>query len=157
MNWCLWPADEKDSFMSYEQATQPPPSPPVCRKARRTMCPGAPEKASVIEARAGLFWRLKTQTVEDEKVDGEYGLVINGHSLVGRPFNHLQQLLSFIPFYSPSCYFLPSPSFSFFTFSVQPQRDCSCYGTCLWRKQYLNHIPHTAHSLYIMTSSSSCH
>uniref|UniRef100_M3ZWN1 Phospholipid-transporting ATPase n=1 Tax=Xiphophorus maculatus TaxID=8083 RepID=M3ZWN1_XIPMA len=35
----------------------------------------------VIKARAGLFWLQKTQTVQDEKVNGEYGLIINGHSL----------------------------------------------------------------------------
>ncbi|XP_071751591.2 phospholipid-transporting ATPase ID [Centroberyx gerrardi] len=51
------------------------------QSARRKMCPEAPEEATVMEARAGLFWRLKTTTVDDEKVDGEYGLVINGHSL----------------------------------------------------------------------------
>ncbi|KAM3874327.1 putative phospholipid-transporting ATPase IM [Diretmus argenteus] len=51
------------------------------QNARRKMCPEASEQAAVVEARAGLFWRLKTTTVEDEKVDGEYGLVINGHSL----------------------------------------------------------------------------
>uniref|UniRef100_A0A8D0AMP2 Phospholipid-transporting ATPase n=1 Tax=Sander lucioperca TaxID=283035 RepID=A0A8D0AMP2_SANLU len=36
---------------------------------------------SVKKARAGLFWLQKTETVQDEKVDGDYGLVINGHSL----------------------------------------------------------------------------
>jgi len=46
------------------------------------MCPEAPEKPEVIESRAGLFWRLKTRKVEDEKVNGEYALIINGHSLV---------------------------------------------------------------------------
>lgn len=50
------------------------------------MCPEAPEEASVIKARAGLFWCQKTETVQDEKVDGDYGLVINGHSLVRRLF-----------------------------------------------------------------------
>lgn len=52
------------------------------RNARRKMCPEAAEEPSVIEARAGLFWLEKTKTVQDEKVDGDYGLVINGHSLV---------------------------------------------------------------------------
>uniref|UniRef100_A0A4W6C976 Phospholipid-transporting ATPase n=1 Tax=Lates calcarifer TaxID=8187 RepID=A0A4W6C976_LATCA len=51
------------------------------QNARRKMCPEAPEEASVIKARAGLFWCQKTETVQDEKVDGDYGLVINGHSL----------------------------------------------------------------------------
>uniref|UniRef100_A0A8D3E553 Phospholipid-transporting ATPase n=1 Tax=Scophthalmus maximus TaxID=52904 RepID=A0A8D3E553_SCOMX len=32
-------------------------------------------------ARAGLFWIHKSETVLDEKVDGDYGLIINGHSL----------------------------------------------------------------------------
>ncbi|KAM4719177.1 phospholipid-transporting ATPase ID-like [Anableps anableps] len=51
------------------------------QNARRKMCPGSAEKSKVIKARAGLFWLQKTQTVQDEKVDGEYGLIINGHSL----------------------------------------------------------------------------
>ncbi|XP_047424894.1 phospholipid-transporting ATPase ID-like [Mugil cephalus] len=51
------------------------------RNARRKMCPEAPDKATVIRSRAGLFWLEKTKTVEDEKVDGQYGLIINGHSL----------------------------------------------------------------------------
>uniref|UniRef100_A0A8C5AT55 Phospholipid-transporting ATPase n=1 Tax=Gadus morhua TaxID=8049 RepID=A0A8C5AT55_GADMO len=46
-----------------------------------TMCPDAPDKPVVVEARAGLFWRQKTRKVEDEAVNGEYALVINGHSL----------------------------------------------------------------------------
>ncbi|MEQ2173117.1 hypothetical protein GOODEAATRI_028534, partial [Goodea atripinnis] len=49
--------------------------------ARRKMCPGAAEKPTVIKARAGLLWLHKTQTVQDENVNGEYGLIINGHSL----------------------------------------------------------------------------
>ncbi|KAM9338399.1 phospholipid-transporting ATPase ID-like [Symphorus nematophorus] len=49
--------------------------------ARRKMCPEASDKPSVIKSRAGLFWLKKTQTVQDEEVDGEYGLIINGHSL----------------------------------------------------------------------------
>nr|XP_015831762.2 phospholipid-transporting ATPase ID [Nothobranchius furzeri] len=51
------------------------------QNARKTMCPEAAEKALVIKARGGLFWLKKTETVEDEKVDEEYGLVINGQSL----------------------------------------------------------------------------
>lgn len=54
----------------------------VFRKARRTMCPEVAEEPTVIKARAGLFWLQKTERVEDEKVDGDYGLIINGHSLV---------------------------------------------------------------------------
>lgn len=46
------------------------------------MCPEAADEPSVIRARAGLFWLQKTETVQDEKVDGDYGLIINGHSLV---------------------------------------------------------------------------
>uniref|UniRef100_A0A4W6C7V4 Phospholipid-transporting ATPase n=1 Tax=Lates calcarifer TaxID=8187 RepID=A0A4W6C7V4_LATCA len=53
----------------------------VKEELQRKMCPEAPEEASVIKARAGLFWCQKTETVQDEKVDGDYGLVINGHSL----------------------------------------------------------------------------
>ncbi|KAI3362007.1 hypothetical protein L3Q82_012342, partial [Scortum barcoo] len=49
--------------------------------ARRKMCPEAPEEPPVVKGRAGLFWLKKTETVQDEKVDGEYGLIINGHSL----------------------------------------------------------------------------
>ncbi|XP_036973703.1 phospholipid-transporting ATPase ID [Acanthopagrus latus] len=49
--------------------------------ARRQMCPDSVDKPSVIKERAGLFWLQKTETVQDEKVDGDYGLVINGHSL----------------------------------------------------------------------------
>lgn len=33
-------------------------------------------------SRSGLFWLQKTQTLQDEEVDGEYGLIVNGHSLV---------------------------------------------------------------------------
>uniref|UniRef100_A0A1A8V817 Phospholipid-transporting ATPase n=1 Tax=Nothobranchius furzeri TaxID=105023 RepID=A0A1A8V817_NOTFU len=51
------------------------------QNARRKMCPAAAEDPSVIKARAGLFWLKMTETVEDEKVDDEYGLIINGHSL----------------------------------------------------------------------------
>uniref|UniRef100_A0A3P8S2G8 Phospholipid-transporting ATPase n=1 Tax=Amphiprion percula TaxID=161767 RepID=A0A3P8S2G8_AMPPE len=49
--------------------------------ARRKMCPEAAEEPTVIRSRAGLFWLQKTQSVQDEKVDGDYGLIINGHSL----------------------------------------------------------------------------
>lgn len=50
------------------------------------MCPDTAEEPSVIKSRAGLFWLQKTETLQDEKADGEYGLVINGHSLVRRIF-----------------------------------------------------------------------
>lgn len=49
--------------------------------ARRKMCPGGTENPTVVESRAGLFWTHKTRTLQDEPVEGEYGLVINGHSL----------------------------------------------------------------------------
>ncbi|XP_034458538.1 phospholipid-transporting ATPase ID [Hippoglossus hippoglossus] len=51
------------------------------QKARREMCPEAADEPSVVRARAGLFWSHKTESVQDEKVEGDYGLVINGHSL----------------------------------------------------------------------------
>nr|XP_061836890.1 phospholipid-transporting ATPase ID-like [Nerophis lumbriciformis]XP_061836891.1 phospholipid-transporting ATPase ID-like [Nerophis lumbriciformis] len=51
------------------------------RNARRKMCPTAAEEPTVTKARAGLLWLRKTETVPDCKVDGEYALVINGHSL----------------------------------------------------------------------------
>lgn len=50
------------------------------------MCPDTAEEPSVIKGRAGLFWLQKTESVQDETADGEYGLVINGHSLVQRLF-----------------------------------------------------------------------
>lgn len=46
------------------------------------MCPESADEVTLKKSRSGLLWLEKTQTVEDEKVDGEYGLVINGHSLV---------------------------------------------------------------------------
>ena len=49
------------------------------------MCPNSADKPSVIKERAGLFWLEKTETVQDEKADGNYGLIINGHSLVRGP------------------------------------------------------------------------
>uniref|UniRef100_A0AAX7UHE5 Phospholipid-transporting ATPase n=1 Tax=Astatotilapia calliptera TaxID=8154 RepID=A0AAX7UHE5_ASTCA len=53
----------------------------IFRNARRKMCPEAAEEPTVIKSRVGLFWLKKTETVQDEKVDGDYGLIINGHSL----------------------------------------------------------------------------
>ncbi|XP_033832109.1 phospholipid-transporting ATPase ID [Periophthalmus magnuspinnatus] len=49
--------------------------------ARRKMCPDAPDKPVLNKSRAGLLWLQTTQNVPDDKVDGEYGLIINGHSL----------------------------------------------------------------------------
>lgn len=46
------------------------------------MCPDAPEAPTVNKSRAGLFWLKSTHYVPDEKMEGEYGLIINGHSLV---------------------------------------------------------------------------
>ncbi|XP_068613709.1 probable phospholipid-transporting ATPase IM [Brachionichthys hirsutus] len=51
------------------------------QNARMKMCPEASEEVSVKKAHAGLFWLKKTKTVQDDTVDGEYGLIINGHSL----------------------------------------------------------------------------
>ncbi|KAM8872342.1 phospholipid-transporting ATPase ID [Synchiropus picturatus] len=51
------------------------------QNARRKMSPAAPETPKVTRSRSGLFWSQKTQTVHDEDVQGDYGLVINGHSL----------------------------------------------------------------------------
>ncbi|XP_041666253.1 phospholipid-transporting ATPase ID-like [Cheilinus undulatus] len=51
------------------------------QSARRKMCRESANEPSVIKSRAGLFWLEKTETVHDEMVDGEYGLIINGHSL----------------------------------------------------------------------------
>nr|XP_049593783.1 probable phospholipid-transporting ATPase IM isoform X3 [Syngnathus scovelli] len=51
------------------------------RNARRKMCPTAAEEPNVTKARAGLFWLEKTETLHDDRVNGEYALVINGHSL----------------------------------------------------------------------------
>ncbi len=66
------------------------------------MCPDSADEPNVIKARAGLFWLEKTETVQDEKIEGDYGLVINGHSLVRglfhvhylfqERFNHLQNI-----------------------------------------------------------------
>ncbi|KAM9323032.1 phospholipid-transporting ATPase ID-like [Pholidichthys leucotaenia] len=51
------------------------------QNARRKMCPESADEPSVIKSHAGLFWLKKTETVNDEKVDRDYGLIINGHSL----------------------------------------------------------------------------
>ncbi|XP_042070894.1 phospholipid-transporting ATPase ID, partial [Haplochromis burtoni] len=51
------------------------------QNARRKMSPEAAEEPSVFKSRVGLFWLKKTETMQDEKVDGDYGLIINGHSL----------------------------------------------------------------------------
>lgn len=51
------------------------------RNARRKMSPGSGDEPPIVKSRLGK----KSQVVEDEKVDGEYGLVINGHSLVREP------------------------------------------------------------------------
>ncbi|XP_026153607.1 phospholipid-transporting ATPase ID-like isoform X1 [Mastacembelus armatus] len=60
------------------------------QNARRKMCPDAAEEPSLVRSRAGLFWLQKTETMQDEKVDGEYGLVINGHSLAFALENNLE-------------------------------------------------------------------
>uniref|UniRef100_A0A8C4GY52 Phospholipid-transporting ATPase n=1 Tax=Dicentrarchus labrax TaxID=13489 RepID=A0A8C4GY52_DICLA len=63
------------------------------QNARRKMCPDSVDEPSVIKARAGLFWLQRTETVQDEKVDGDYGLVINGHSLAFALEKNLQMEL----------------------------------------------------------------
>ncbi|XP_077593594.1 phospholipid-transporting ATPase ID-like isoform X2 [Stigmatopora nigra] len=49
--------------------------------ARRKMCPAAAEAPTVDESRSGLLWLGVTRSVPDDRADGEYALVINGHSL----------------------------------------------------------------------------
>lgn len=49
------------------------------RNARKKMSPGSSEEPPYLKS--GILGK-KMQVVMDEKVDGEYGLVINGHSLV---------------------------------------------------------------------------
>lgn len=46
--------------------------------ARKKMSPGSEDEPPIVKSR---FLGKKSQEVEDEKVNGEYGLVINGHSL----------------------------------------------------------------------------
>ncbi|KAA0703813.1 Phospholipid-transporting ATPase ID [Triplophysa tibetana] len=46
--------------------------------ARKKMSPESGDEPPIMKSR---LWGKKSQVVEDEKVDGEYGLVINGHSL----------------------------------------------------------------------------
>ncbi|XP_022536840.2 phospholipid-transporting ATPase ID [Astyanax mexicanus] len=46
--------------------------------ARKKMCPGSPDEAPFQKSR---FGSKKPKLVLDEKADGEFGLVINGHSL----------------------------------------------------------------------------
>uniref|UniRef100_A0A3B3ZMG9 Phospholipid-transporting ATPase n=1 Tax=Periophthalmus magnuspinnatus TaxID=409849 RepID=A0A3B3ZMG9_9GOBI len=53
----------------------------VRQELERKMCPDAPDKPVLNKSRAGLLWLQTTQNVPDDKVDGEYGLIINGHSL----------------------------------------------------------------------------
>uniref|UniRef100_A0A7N8XMC1 Phospholipid-transporting ATPase n=1 Tax=Mastacembelus armatus TaxID=205130 RepID=A0A7N8XMC1_9TELE len=62
----------------------------VKEELQRKMCPDAAEEPSLVRSRAGLFWLQKTETMQDEKVDGEYGLVINGHSLAFALENNLE-------------------------------------------------------------------
>lgn len=72
------------------------------------MCPEAADQPVVKEARAGLFWLQKTVTVDDEKVDGEYALIINGHSLVRELLSGTslfpvaaESIIKFVPFCLP--------------------------------------------------------
>ncbi|RXN36240.1 phospholipid-transporting ATPase ID-like protein [Labeo rohita] len=47
--------------------------------ARKKMSPQSGDEPPIVKSR---FFSKKSQVVEDEKVEGDYGLVINGHSLV---------------------------------------------------------------------------
>ncbi|KAK6315898.1 hypothetical protein J4Q44_G00134220 [Coregonus suidteri] len=49
--------------------------------ARRKMTPDGTEEPTVKKSRSGLFCLIKMETVVDEPVNGEYAMVINGHSL----------------------------------------------------------------------------
>uniref|UniRef100_H3BZ74 Phospholipid-transporting ATPase n=1 Tax=Tetraodon nigroviridis TaxID=99883 RepID=H3BZ74_TETNG len=51
------------------------------QNARKKICPTSADEPSVVTSRSGLFWLQKTQRLQDEQVDGEYALIINGHSL----------------------------------------------------------------------------
>lgn len=51
----------------------------VFRNARKKMSPQSGDEPPIVKSR---FFNKKSQVVEDEKVEGDYGLVINGHSLV---------------------------------------------------------------------------
>ncbi|XP_077594057.1 phospholipid-transporting ATPase ID-like [Stigmatopora nigra] len=56
------------------------------RCARRTMCPTAAgeeedDGGGVTPAGAGLSWLRKTPSVRPDQTDGEYGLLVDGHSL----------------------------------------------------------------------------
>ncbi|XP_023816458.1 phospholipid-transporting ATPase ID isoform X4 [Oryzias latipes] len=51
------------------------------REARQKMCPQAATTPSMKKSHGGLFWLTKTKYLQDDKVDGEYGLIINGSSL----------------------------------------------------------------------------
>lgn len=51
----------------------------IFRNARKKMAPGSQDEPPYLKS--GIMGK-KSQVVLDEKVDGEYGLVINGHSLV---------------------------------------------------------------------------
>lgn len=56
------------------------------------MCPDSADEPTVEKSRSGLFWMEKTETVQDEKVDGEYALIINGHSLVMKSYLYLTHI-----------------------------------------------------------------
>ncbi|XP_075885169.1 phospholipid-transporting ATPase ID-like [Nelusetta ayraudi] len=51
------------------------------RAAWKKMSPGSSDDRKVSRSCSGLLWLKATQTVEEEQVDGQYGLIINGHSL----------------------------------------------------------------------------
>lgn len=55
------------------------------RNARKKMSPGCSDEPPYLESR---IMGKKSRVLLDEKVDGEYGLVINGHSLVRHSCAH---------------------------------------------------------------------
>lgn len=70
----------------------------MSRNARKKMSPESGDEPPMEKSR---FLGKKSQVVEDEKVDGEYGLVINGHSLVRQP-SYLDLLIE-MTIHSLSC------------------------------------------------------
>uniref|UniRef100_A0A8C7XSL3 Phospholipid-transporting ATPase n=1 Tax=Oryzias sinensis TaxID=183150 RepID=A0A8C7XSL3_9TELE len=53
----------------------------VQKELKQKMCPQAAAMPSMKKSHGGLFWLTKTKYLQDDKVDGEYGLIINGSSL----------------------------------------------------------------------------
>lgn len=57
----------------------------MLRNARKKMSPDSPDEPPYMKRR---IMGKTPQVVMDEEVDGEYGLVINGHSLVRHTHTH---------------------------------------------------------------------